>query len=63
MAEIFSKLKRNGKDEYAQESAKTDGMSKGGQTGLGSAPSMSEFCNSKGPEYRQESAKTDGMCK
>jgi hypothetical protein len=63
MAEIFNKLKRGGKDEYAQESAKTDGMCKGGQTGLGSAPSMSDFYMSRSEGYAQESAKTDGMCK
>jgi hypothetical protein len=63
MAEIFKELKRGGKDEYAQESAKTDGMSKGGETGLGKAPSMSDFYMSRGEGYAQESAKTDGMCK
>ena len=62
MADIISKEKRGGK-EFDQESAKTDGMSKGGETGLGGAPSMSEFHMTRGAEYAQESAKTDGMCK
>jgi hypothetical protein len=62
MADIFNKEKRGGK-EYTQESAKTDGMSKGGQTGLGSTPSMSQFYNSRSEGYAQASAKTDGMCK
>lgn len=63
MAEIFGKLKRSG-EEVKQESAKTDGMCKGGQTGVGGAPSMSEFTNMRGgKEYAQESAKTDGLSK
>ena len=63
MAELIKDGKRNTKDEYDQVSAKTDGMSKGGETGLGKAPSISEFCMSRGEGYAQESAKTDGMCK
>jgi hypothetical protein len=63
MAEIFNKLKRGGKDEYAQETAKNEGMCKGGETGLGKAPSMSEFYNPRSEGYAQQSAKTDGMCK
>jgi hypothetical protein len=62
MAEVFNKLKRGGK-ETAQETAKNEGMCKGGETGLGSAPSMSQFYNSRGEGYAQQSAKTDGMCK
>lgn len=62
MADVISKLKRGGK-EMAQESAKTDGMSKGGQTGMGSAPGTFNDLKRGGGEYRQESAKTDGMCK
>ena len=62
MADIISKEKRGGK-EVAQESAKTDGMSKGGETGIGSAPGMDKFYSSRGEGYAQESAKTDGMCK
>ena len=42
MAEIFGKLKRGG-EEVDQNSAKTDGLCKGGTTGVGSAPSLSEF--------------------
>lgn len=34
MADLMSLGKRGGK-EFAQESAKTDGMSKGGATGMG----------------------------
>ena len=62
MADIFNKEKRGGK-EFTVMEAKTDGMSKGGETGLGSAPSMSQFYTSRGAEYAQSSAKTDGMCK
>jgi hypothetical protein len=62
MPDVFSKLKRAGK-EMAQESAKTDGMSKGGQTGMGSAPGTFNDLKRGGGEYRQESAKTDGLCK
>lgn len=62
MADLIKDGKRGGK-ELAQESAKTDGECKGGETGLGGAPSMDKFHMSRGAEYAQESAKTDGMCK
>lgn len=62
MADIIGTLKRGGK-EVAQESAKTDGMSKGGQTGMGSAPGLFEQLKRGGKEMAQESAKTDGLCK
>jgi len=50
--------------EYKQESAKTDGMSKGGATGAGGSDG-DIFAKLKrgGKELAQESAKTDGMCK
>ena len=62
MADLIKDGKRSGK-ELAVETAKTDGMSKGGETGLGSAPGMDKFYQSRGEGYAQESAKTDGMCK
>lgn len=62
MADLMSLGKRGGK-ETAQESAKTDGMSKGGQTGMGSAPDLFGKLKRSGGEYAQVSAKTDGMCK
>jgi hypothetical protein len=50
--------------EYAQESAKTDGMSKGGSQGAGGADG-GNFAMGKrgGKEFAQESAKTEGCCK
>jgi hypothetical protein len=50
--------------EYKQESAKTDGMSKGGETGAGGS-NGDIFATLKrgGGEYDQTSAKTDGLCK
>ena len=50
--------------EYAQESAKTDGMSKGDSVG-GGGDNGNIFATLKrgGAEVAQESAKTDGMCK
>jgi len=50
--------------EYKQESAKTDGMSKGGATGTG-GDNGGIFAKLKrgGKEVAQESAKTDGCCK
>lgn len=62
MANLINDGKRGGK-EMAQESAKTDGMSKGGQTGIGSAPDLFNKLKRGGKEMAQESAKTDGMCK
>lgn len=58
MADIISTLKRGGK-EIALESAKIEGMSKGGETGMGSAPGIFNDLKRGGGEYRQESAKTD----
>lgn len=62
MANLINDGKRGGK-EMAQESAKTDGMSKGGATGMGSAPGIFNDLKRGGGEYKQVSAKTDGMCK
>lgn len=50
--------------EYAQESAKTDGMSKGGAVGAGGSDGNVDALGKRsGKEYAQESAKTDGLCK
>lgn len=62
MANLINDGKRGGK-EMSQESAKTDGMCKGGATGMGSAPDLFGKLKRGGGEYKQESAKTDGMCK
>lgn len=63
MADVISKLKRSG--EVAQESAKTDGMSKGAEkTGAGGSDGNIIGMLKRGSkEVAQESAKTDGMCK
>jgi hypothetical protein len=64
MADILSTLKRGGK-EMAQESARTDGLMKGGSPGVGGGDT-SIFGTLKGhggSEYKQESAKVDGLCK
>ena len=62
MADLIKDGKRAGK-ELAQESAKTDGMSKGGETGIGSAPDQLSLGKRGGKEFAVEEAKTDGMCK
>lgn len=49
--------------EYKQESAKTDGMSKGGETGAGGDNGNIIALGKRSGEYAQESAKTDGLCK
>jgi hypothetical protein len=50
--------------EYAQESAKTDGMSKGGAVGAGGSDGNVDALGKRGgSEYAQESAKTEGLCK
>jgi hypothetical protein len=49
--------------EYKQESAKTDGMSKGGATGAGGSNGDIFGSLKRSGEYAQESAKTDGLCK
>jgi hypothetical protein len=50
--------------EYKQESARTDGMSKGGSVGAGGDNGgIFEKLKRGGKEVAQESAKTDGMCK
>jgi hypothetical protein len=51
--------------EYKQESAKTDGMSKGPATqGAGGNDGNIDAMGKRGgKEYAQMSAKTDGMCK
>ncbi len=55
----ISPMEKRG-SEYAQDSAKTDGMSKGGAVNTGGAgPVKME----KRGEYAQDSAKTDGLCK
>lgn len=61
MAEIFNTLKRGNK-EMAQESAKTDGMTKGGAVNTGGAGPV-DLNMRGGKEYAQTSAKTDGCCK
>lgn len=63
MAEVFNTLKR-GKDEVAQVSAKTDGMSKGAATqGAGGSDGGNFNLGKRSGEYAQVSAKTDGLCK
>lgn len=47
--------------EYKQESAKTDGMTKGGAVNVGGSGPVD--LNKRSSEYSQESAKTDGLCK
>jgi len=51
--------------EYDQESAKTDGMSKGpANQGAGGSDGGNDALGKRGgSEYAQESAKTDGLCK
>lgn len=50
--------------EYKQESAKTDGMSKGGAVGAGGSDgNIIALGKRGGAEIAQESAKTDGLCK
>jgi len=50
--------------EYAQESAKTDGMSKGGSVGAGGSDGNNDALGKRGgKEYAVETAKTDGLCK
>jgi hypothetical protein len=57
----YAESKRSG--EYKQESAKTDGMSKGGSVGAGGSDGGNFAMGKRSGEYAQESAKTDGMCK
>ena len=61
MAEVIKTLKRGNK-ELAQESAKTDGMCKGGPVNTGSKGPVAMDMRG-GKEYTQMSAKTDGMSK
>lgn len=61
MAEIFNTLKRGGK-EIAQDSAKYDGMCKGGPVNTGGAGPV-DLNTRGGKEYAQDSAKCEGMCK
>lgn len=51
--------------EYAQSSAKTDGMSKGPATqgAGGNDGNIINLGKRGGAEYTAETAKTDGMCK
>ena len=50
--------------EYTQDSAKTDGMSKGGSVGAGGADGGNFALGKRGgKEVAQESAKTEGVCK
>jgi len=51
--------------EYDQESAKTDGMSKGAasQGAGGSDGNVDALGKRGGKEFAQESAKTEGLCK
>jgi hypothetical protein len=57
--------KESRSSEYAQHSAKTDGMSKGPATqGAGGSDGNVDALGKRGgKEYAQMSAKTDGMCK
>jgi hypothetical protein len=57
--------KESRSQEYAQESAKTDGMSKGpaSQGNGGSDGGIFATLKRGGKELSQESAKTDGLCK
>lgn len=55
--------KESRSSEYAQESAKTEGMSKGGATGAGGDDGGNFGLGKRSGEYAQESAKTDGLCK
>jgi hypothetical protein len=57
--------KESRSSEYAQESAKTDGMSKGpaSQGGGGSNGDIFATLKRGGAEVAQQSAKTDGMFK
>jgi hypothetical protein len=48
--------------EYKQESAKTDGMTKGGAVNTGGAGPVKADMRG-GKEYAQMSAKTTGLCK
>lgn len=51
--------------EYSQDSAKTDGMSKGpaSQGAGGNDGNIINLGKRGGAEFSQQSAKTDGMCK
>jgi hypothetical protein len=64
MADIMNTLKRGGK-ELAQESAKTDGMCKGGSPGIagGDTSIFGKLKGHAGKEIAVEQAKTDGLCK
>lgn len=55
MADLMSLGKRGG-NEVCQESAKTDGMSKGGSTGVGSGPDLLSLGKRGGKEIAQASA-------
>ncbi|MFZ9326453.1 MAG: hypothetical protein ACO24H_03200 [Polynucleobacter sp.] len=60
----ISPMEKRG-SEYTQESAKTDGMSKGPakQGAGGNDGNVDAEGKRGGKEYAQMSAKTDGMCK
>ena len=49
--------------EYAVEEAKTEGVSKGGATGVGGSDGGNFALGKRSGEFAQESAKTDGLCK
>ena len=53
MADLIKDGKRGGK-ELDQESAKTDGMCKGGETGIGSAPDQLSLGKRGGKEFAVE---------
>jgi len=57
--------KESRSQEYAQHSAKTDGMSKGpaSQGNGGSNGDIFGTLKRGGKEFSQDSAKTDGLCK
>lgn len=54
---------KRGGQEFAQTSAKTDGMSKGGAVGAGGDNGNIIALGKRSGEYDQQSAKTDGLCK
>ena len=57
----FADTKRSA--ELTQESAKTDGLCKGGSVGAGGSNGDLIKLGKRSGEYAQESAKTDGLCK
>lgn len=54
---------KRGGQEYTQESAKTDGLCKGGSGGGSGGGDIFGKLKRGGKEVAQESAKVDGLCK